>query len=117
MKSRANAFQSVEDLRSKFTAESGYSAFEVSEWRGRVSTCLDTRNTRGGDRSEEFHRETRIFSEANRRRGSWRMLRFFNNPHPSPLPKVFHGIRPFEKLDEWLFESLKASIDLAPLTF
>lgn len=50
-------------------------------------------------------------------RGSWRMPRFFNNPHPSPLPKVFHGIRPFEKLDEWLFESLKASIDLAPLTF
>lgn len=65
MKSRANAFQSVEDLRSKFTAEPGYSAFEVSEWRGRVSTCLDTRNTRGGDRSEEFHRGTRIFSKGN----------------------------------------------------
>lgn len=78
----------VEDLRSKFTAE--YRAIPQLIGAGRgggVSTCLDTRNTAWI--GQEFHWETRIFSTwgwetGQKRGGSWRMADgFFNNPRPS----------------------------------
>lgn len=71
----------VEDLRSKFTAEPGYSAFGELMEGGRRSKHVSRHPKYGVDRS-------RIPSGEFSRREA-RMPRFFNNPHPSLFPKFF----------------------------
>lgn len=76
----------VEDLRSKFTAEPGYFAFGELMGGGGVSMCLDTRNT-------DVDRSRIPLGDANflvgKREGEGRMPCFFNNPDPSLFPKFF----------------------------